>query len=194
MRCSTATSRMCEAMTVQTRDEMLAPLDRKWERPVTLDDWRALGTKSIDQFTDDDLLIVQAFDGPASAQAKRETRDRWLTLAPPSSPVVISEASAPVTAISDADEFADVIIQTIKGAIESPMVKGRIDGLEVRLAALEKKPFVKFLGTYEHGKAYEAGAAVVHRSALWICLAATTGEPSRDFIGWQLALKRGDAK
>jgi hypothetical protein len=56
------------------------------------------------------------------------------------------------------------------------------------------KPSVKFCGTFEGGKSYTPGDAVVHSSALWICKVATQGTPSRDFVGWQLALKKGDAR
>ena len=66
--------------------------------------------------------------------------------------------------------------------------------LAQRLAQLETKPYVKFAGTFEGGKSYAPGDAVVHQSALWICKVATSGTPSKDFVGWQLALKKGDAR
>jgi hypothetical protein len=92
----------------------------------------------------------------------------------------------------DSEAIADVIVQTLKDVI-APR-DACLVALEARLAALEQKPFVTFLGTFERGTAYDAGAAVVHKSALWICKTATSGEPGQDFIGWQLAVKRGDAR
>jgi hypothetical protein len=70
----------------------------------------------------------------------------------------------------------------------------KIAALESRLTALERKPFVKFAGTFVRGQSYEAGAAVVHKSGLWICKVATSGAPGEDFVAWQLALKKGDAQ
>lgn len=89
----------------------------------------------------------------------------------------------------DVDEFADAVVDAILLAINGPLVRGRMEAVESRLTALEEKPFVKFCGTWERGKTYEPGAAVVRDGGLWICKASTAGEPSRDFAGWQLAVK-----
>ena len=85
------------------------------------------------------------------------------------------------------------VANAIIGAVNGPKVAGRFEQLEARIAALEQKPFVKFCGTWQRDTGYEAGAAVVHHSALWICKQATRGEPSKDFTSWQLAIKRGGA-
>jgi hypothetical protein len=69
----------------------------------------------------------------------------------------------------------------------------RIAALETRLNAMERKPFVKFCGVWKSDRPFDPGDAVVHSGGLWICKAATTGEPSKDFVGWQLAVKRGSA-
>ncbi len=62
------------------------------------------------------------------------------------------------------------------------------------LKAQASKPAVKFAGTYQGGEAYEPGDLVRHQSCLWICKAATLGTPSQDFVGWELALKKGEAR
>ena len=93
----------------------------------------------------------------------------------------------------DIDEIASAVAGAIRAAIDGPRVGGRLEQLESRIAQLEQKPFVKFCGTWQHDTAYEAGAAVVHHSALWICKQGTRGEPSKDFSSWQLAVKRGSA-
>ena len=94
----------------------------------------------------------------------------------------------------DPENLAEMIVTTIVKAMDGPRVAGRLTQLEARIAQLETKPFVKFCGTFQGGKSYDPGDAVVHASALWICRAATSGTPSKDFVGWQLALKRGDAR
>ena len=35
------------------------------------------------------------------------------------------------------------------------------------------------------------GEAVVRDGSLWICKVQTPGEPSKDFVGWQLAVRKG---
>jgi hypothetical protein len=52
----------------------LEALDKKYGRPITIADWSALGEKSADQLTDDDLVIVENFGGPRAAAAARARR------------------------------------------------------------------------------------------------------------------------
>jgi len=90
------------------------------------------------------------------------------------------------------DAFADAIVSTIKRSLEQP--QARITALEQRLARLESKPHVKFCGVWTAGAQYAAGDAATHHGGLWIAKADTGGEPGKDFVGWQLAVKRGDAR
>ncbi len=53
------------------RDALLSPLDRKWGRVVTVADWRAVGQKHVAQLSDDDLLILEAFAGPAARSSAK---------------------------------------------------------------------------------------------------------------------------
>ena len=57
------------------------------------------------------------------------------------------------------------VLKTHKTKINDGLMqsKGRFETLEARLAALEKKPSVKFCGAFERGKAYVAGDACVHK-------------------------------
>ncbi len=94
------------------------------------------------------------------------------------------------------DNLADLVVDTLKRTVNGPYVAGRfttvekaLAALEQRIAGLEQKPFVKFAGTWQGERSYEPGAAVVHQGGLWICKAPTTGEPSKDFVSWQLAVK-----
>jgi hypothetical protein len=96
----------------KTYDEILAPLDKKWGRAVTVADWRALGRKHIAEWSDDDLLIVEAFDGRAARVAQEIARDRWLTPHPPSVPVETpmatkSAETAPAPPPATLDEFVE---------------------------------------------------------------------------------------
>jgi hypothetical protein len=79
----------------------------------------------------------------------------------------------------------DVVVDALKQHMT------RLDALETRVAAFEQKPHVKFCGVWKAGTTYSRGDAAVHQGSLWICKVATPGEPSKDFVGWQLAVKRG---
>lgn len=72
-------------------------------------------------------------------------------------------------------------------------VDARTADLEQRVAALEAKPYVSYKGVWKADGTYRPGDAATHHGALWICRAETTGEPSKDFVAWQLAVKRGAA-
>ena len=50
-----------------------------------------------------------------------------------------------------------MIVDTITKAVDGPKIGGRLTQLEARLAQLETKPFVKFCGTFQGGKAYRRG-------------------------------------
>ncbi len=86
------------------------------------------------------------------------------------------------------DDFADLIVTTIKKTIEGPLVKGRFDALENKMAA----PSLKFQGIYADTGSYEPGDCVTRQGALWICKSLTTGSFNHEC--WQLAVKKGDAR
>ena len=92
---------------------------------------------------------------------------------------------------SDLEPIAAAIVTGIKAATDP--LTAHVRSIEQRLAALEAKPSVKYCGVWKPGGAYAPGDAATHKGALWICKAATTGEPSKDFVGWQLALRKGGA-
>jgi len=82
----------------------------------------------------------------------------------------------------------------VRGGRENRLaLERRVESVERRLAAFEAKPHVKFCGVYEPGRTYAPGDAATHHGSLWICKVATPGEPSKDFVGWQLAVKKGSA-
>lgn len=72
--------------------------------------------------------------------------------------------------------------------------RSEIEQLTKRLDVIEQRPALTFDGPFEGGKSYTPGAVVQHQSCLWVCQAPTSGTPSKDFTGWKLLLKKGDAR
>lgn len=92
---------------------------------------------------------------------------------------------------TDREAIADAIVLTLK-AVLAPR-DATVTALGQRIAALEKKPHVRFAGTWAAGKSYAPGDAVVKAGGLWIAKKATSGTPGVDFDDWQLAVKKGSA-
>ena len=67
----------------------------------------------------------------------------------------------------------------------------RLDALESRLAELEQRPELKYLGTWERDRVYLEGTAITCKGSLWIARRATAAEPGTPESGWQLACKKG---
>ena len=62
--------------------------------------------------------------------------------------------------------------------------------LEDRIAELEARPLLKYVGTWNHG-AYKTGEFVTHQGSLWHCERATTASPGTGSPDWKLAVKKG---
>ena len=90
------------------------------------------------------------------------------------------------------DALAEIVVTTIKNAIDGPLVHGRIAALEARVAALEAEPRLRFRGVYQDPAQYSPGDAVTRQGGLWICEAATSG--AFDHECWVLAVKKGAAQ
>jgi hypothetical protein len=72
----------------------------------------------------------------------------------------------------------------------APYLK-KIEQLEQRVAELEARPALKYLGVFrDDGRKYSEGSAVTHDGGIWIALKATTERPSHS-ADWQLAVKSG---
>jgi hypothetical protein len=50
---------------------------------------------------------------------------------------------------------------------------------------------VEYRGVYRADQTYPAGHMVSHKGSVWYSRGTATGEPGKDFTGWQLAVKRG---
>lgn len=62
--------------------------------------------------------------------------------------------------------------------------------LEERIAALEARPTVKYLGVWKEGKAYVGGSMVTDKGSVWHADRATMQRPGAS-DDWVLAVKRG---
>jgi len=82
----------------------------------------------------------------------------------------------------DLDPLLDSILGTIKEVR---------DELQARIAALEARPTLKYLGTFSDGAWYDEGNCVTHGGSAWICIRRTNVTPGAPDSGWQLAVKRG---
>jgi hypothetical protein len=68
-------------------------------------------------------------------------------------------------------------------------MRARVEALEAATGRLDARPTMKFCGVWRAGTTHTPGDAVMHQRSLWVCKAETPGEPSKDFVGWQLAFK-----
>jgi phage head maturation protease len=67
----------------------------------------------------------------------------------------------------------------------------RLKPIEQRLAAIETRGEVEYLGVFKPGTIYRKGNLVTHHGSLWSCLQDTTDAPGAAAVGWRLAAKRG---
>jgi hypothetical protein len=135
------------------------------------------------------------YDAPLAEKALRlrdaaldDARVKALQPAPDPPATVTTTAATPALTgkrmMKYFQKYSDIIF---------PVLKKRFETLEARVTTLEAKPHVKFCGVWKAGTTYEPGDAATHQGGLWICKVATPGEPSKDFHGWTLAVKRGQA-
>jgi hypothetical protein len=83
----------------------------------------------------------------------------------------------------------DGMVKTVAGAVAA-MFTERIEALERRIAELEARPTVKYLGVYRENKAYGSGSMVTAAGGIWHANRATCDRPGSS-DAWTLACKRG---
>ena len=66
-----------------------------------------------------------------------------------------------------------------------------IEPILVRIAELEAREPLKYLGVYECGRKYNAGAFVTHRGSIWHCNRSTHATPGDGTADWTLACNKG---
>lgn len=65
----------------------------------------------------------------------------------------------------------------------------QVDALDARMAAVEARPELRYMGTWKQGETYTPGMLATHQGSLWHCHAETTKAPPSS--EWQLCAKRG---
>jgi hypothetical protein len=163
----------------------LEALDVKRQRVHTQADLALVSRKAPGELNEDDLTQIGFWCGERAVTEARARREQALAPAP-----VTRSTAAPayVTRHALTKEFEDYT--KALGEILKEQ-KAQLDAQGAEIAALKAKPHVKFCGVWKAGGTYEPGDAATHQGGLWICKVATPGEPSKDFVGWQLAVKRG---
>ncbi len=148
--------------------------------------------------TSADVEILALFDGPRRVQ---EALQRHVAAVSPLAPAQIqTKAHGTATMNLTPDQFAELVVGTIKQALEGPLVKGRsealekrIADLEQRLAAVEHRPQLKYAGVYQPGERYSEARLVTHAGGLWLSTEETQSVPGTAASGWLLIVKSGKA-
>jgi hypothetical protein len=68
-------------------------------------------------------------------------------------------------------------------------MRDQLNALKVRVAELEARPHVKYLGAWKQ-KTYSAGSLVSDGGSMWHCEKATDAQPGKS-ADWTLSVKRG---
>ena len=79
-------------------------------------------------------------------------------------------------------------INEIKSPFE--LIGQLISGLEKRIAQLEARPTLRYLGIWDEAKEYMPGCFVTTNGSLWYAEERTRSRPGTDST-WRLAVKRG---
>jgi hypothetical protein len=97
----------------------------------------------------------------------------------------IKAASASLAGLDQTAALARVMATAIKAAL-APLAE--------RIAELEARPTVKYLGTWEAGRTYGPGDVITELGAMWHCRELTNTKPDYSAAGtqaWQLCVKAG---
>ncbi len=86
----------------------------------------------------------------------------------------------------DVDATAGALIDIIAANI-APLV-AQVEQLQQRIAALEARPALKFVGPWRDGTNYLAGS-IVQKHGLWLAESDTHATPGEENSGWRLILK-----
>jgi hypothetical protein len=73
----------------------------------------------------------------------------------------------------------------------SEYVTAQVKPLRDRIAELEARPTVKYLGTWKSHETYTVGNMVTDHGSCWHCNVSATTERPGDSRDWTLAVKRG---
>jgi hypothetical protein len=87
-----------------------------------------------------------------------------------------------------AEGMIGAVKQYVKDALAS--LTPRFDAMEARIAALEARPAMTYVGTWREGAEHNPGEVATHDGSLWYCWEATRDRPGTS-NAWQLAVKHG---
>jgi len=70
-------------------------------------------------------------------------------------------------------------------------IAGDIAALKRKVAALEARPSIKFMGVYKPGATYSEGSMVTRDGSIFHANKTTTATPGDGSMDWTLCVKRG---
>jgi hypothetical protein len=88
------------------------------------------------------------------------------------------------------DQFAALVIDTIKRALDGPLVAARFEALEKRLAELDTKALKGGL-PWARGTGYATNDVVQHDGSLWKCIDGHVSGATFSHEHFILQIKRG---
>ena len=143
-----------------------------------------------------EIVVVDPGAEECHARAKRDGRpeathqaiDAWYA-----NPPTIPEARKAMSTKSSTDGKPMTVgaMRTFVDGLTAELVE-KFSAVERRIGELEKKPALKYCGTYDLGKHYTTGSAVTKGGALFVAKVDTDTAPG-DSAHWQLAVRRGAA-
>ena len=87
----------------------------------------------------------------------------------------------------DGQAFGDGIVEAVKGYVERETAD-----LRKRIADLERRPTLRYVGVWQSGKSYSPGEVVTDAGSMWHCNSATSSaRPGTGNSVWTLCCKRG---
>ena len=91
------------------------------------------------------------------------------------------------------EQMADGVFVAVKGYVDRTVAvqAARIAVLEQRIAELEARPKLRYLGVHDPEKQYGRGDFVTCGGSVWAAKCQTRSRPGSDDGSWQLAVKHG---
>jgi hypothetical protein len=82
------------------------------------------------------------------------------------------------------------MIEAVKGFVNRALAT-RTAELEARILALENRPQLRFVGTWDAHQQYNEAQTVTDRGSTWHCNRSTRARPGDASADWTLICKRG---
>jgi len=98
---------------------------------------------------------------------------------------------APVPEMTPHDLAKPATYGTVMLAVD--LVLDAFAKLDARVAAVEARPAVKYLGVHEAGRSYATGSLCTRSGSLWCATTDTSDTPGDGATAWVLIVKKGHA-